>query len=550
MTIHSGVVAGTIEYSSISYVPDWIGEVVTGTDPSVWESSFVVKTTHASTQPIVEANPVHHNAQRALSFVDDFYNRIIIDPTIIDVGNLVSDQFYEIQVFNGYFENKDLQTLTTEDADGLLITGGVPPVTFLPLETKTYQLTISTEGPPSINAKIRFDFAGISDASIISVIGGRIVMLPYQANLPWSEDLEWKTNVLTTNDGSEQRIRLRKNARQSVSANYSIPSRKLAQAYNMAYGWRHRTWAVGLWSEIQYVGAVSPGATSINCITDTFDIRAGGLICLWESVEHNEVFEVESVFADNISLKRVMNGDYSNAYLIPVRIGMIRGNVRRSSNGHQSSLSMEYEFKDNTNLISAAPAQYAGYDIYYEETLMPSDFIEDNIISRIDVVDFETGTVDYFPPWAYNRVSRNALFLNENPEESWNFKKWLHRRAGRLRPYWLPTFENNLRVKMDGNVASSIICHFDNYKGLGEGHNHLAIQLNDGSWLPCHVSGVSLDNSETINVAIDITLNVDASTIKRISFLTLHRLDTDRVTIDWIGNGVNQSSIKLIEFRP
>lgn len=549
MANHTGYIYPSVLHDDPTLIPVWNESVFYTDEADGWVTDTIYRVVHTNTQPVVEP-AIHHNAVRMISFVDDFYNRIIIEPGNIDVGNLVSEQYYEINVFNGYFEEKELQNLSTQDADGLLITGPTPPQIWGLLETKAYQLTISTDGPPSINAKILFDFVGVSDDITVSVGGSRIVMIPFQAELPWSESLEWKTNVLTTNDGSEQRIRLRKKARQSVTANYPIPAEYTAKSFNMLYGWAQRTWAVALWSETQYIGTVNPGVTAIYCDTANYDFRPNSLVCLWQSNEMNEVIEVEEVFADNISLKRVLTGNYDNAILMPVRIGVASTSISRKTNGYTSNAHIEYDFKDNIDLNPSAPIQYLGYDIYFDRSLMPGDSLEDKFISRIDVVDYETGIVDHFPSWKYNKRARNVQFINEDPQETWVFRKWLHRRAGRLRPYWLPTFEENFRIAMQGNVGSTIKCQPDDYRNLGDDHNHIAIQYEDGSWVARTITGHSVETGGLINIAIDTALNVDAKFIRLISFLTLHRLDTDKVDIEFVGNGVNVSTIRLIEIKP
>lgn len=549
MASHTAHLWPDIGHDNPAISPTWI---LTGFYSNVvrgWDGPPTIKSNHDNTQPVVEVLN-SHSAHRLPSFVDDFYNRIIIDPVFINTGNLVSEQFYEISVFNGYFVDKTLESIQVQTLDGLQLVGPTPPTVYSQLETIQYQITISTDGPSSIDGNLLFDFAGTSDDLILHVTGSRIVMLPYQAALPWQEILEWKTEVLTTNTGYEQRIRLRKQARHSVRSYYPIPREAMRAAFNRAYGWLQRSWAVAMWADIQYIGPINNGATSIICDTTKYDFRPNSLVCVWESYSLNQVIEITDVFPGSISLTRVMSGSFTKAYLMPVRIGVPNGGIRRLTDGSNTSLGIEYEFKDNTDLNPTAPAQFLGYDIYYDETLMSSGATEERLIARMDTVDYETGPIDYYPPWRYNRRARDSYFLNEDPEATWTFKKWLHRRAGRLRPYWLPTFENNLQLLTQGNVGSTLQCSSDDYRSMAADRIHLAIELTNGTWYPRTVTGSSIVNSSVINVGIDSPLNVDASLIKQICYLGLHRLDTDRVEMDWIGGGVNSANIRILELKP
>lgn len=549
MATHTGHLSPIIGHDNPAITPAWAFtsfyiDVVRG-----WDVPLPFKVVATDTQPVAE-NPISHAGKRLPGFVDDFYYRIIIEPSYINTGNLVSEQFYEIDVFNGYFLDKTLEGIQIQTLDGVEFNGPTPPTVYFPLQTIQYTITISTDGPPAIDGNIAFNFEGTSDDIIIHVTGSRIVMLPYQAALPWQEILEWKTDILTTNSGNEQRIRLRKKARHSVRSYYPIPREAARAAFNRAYGWVQRSWAVAMWADIQYIGPINNGATSIICDTTKYDFRPNSLVCVWESYALNQVIEITDVFPGSISLTRVMSGSFTKAYLMPVRIGVPNGGIRRLTDGSNTSLGIEYEFKDNIDLNPTAPAQFLGYDIYYDVTLMSSGATEERLIARMDTVDYETGPIDYYPPWRYNRRARDAYFLNEDPEATWTFKKWLHRRAGRLRPYWLPTFENNLQLLTQGNVGSTLQCSSDDYRSMAVDRTHLAIELIDGTWYPRTVTGSSIVNSSIINVAIDSPLNVDASLIKQICYLGLHRLDTDRVEMDWIGGGVNSANIRILEIKP
>ena len=551
MAIRTGNLGLAVEYGFDDLRPSWMENFVFDNDSDPWDTSLPLRGTYTDTQPITAQPANNHSGQRSLSFADDFYDHIIINPTVIDVGNVVSEQFYEISVFNGYQSNKTLLDLAVTNSDGFTVTGPAIASVWGPLQTRTYRFTITAEGPPSVNTDVRFDWENTQDDTTVTIRGSRIVMLPYQAQTPWTEVLEWKTNILTSNNGTEQRIRLRRAPRQRFHGSYPVPPEQLARAFNMAYGWIDRRWALGVWSETQYIGALASGSNLVSCNTTNYDFRANGLVCLWESNERNELIEIDTVESSSLVFKRALAGDYTNAILIPVRTGMVdSGSIQRVSNGYSSVLDIEYAVTDNVVISSTAPTQYLNYDIYYNETLMGDENgLSDNIKIRLDQVDYESGIVDYFAPWTTPKRTREVMFLNNGASECYTFKRWLFRRIGRLRPYWLPMFEDNLRLRQSGYIESMLICAGDDYRTLGSDHNHIAIQLNNGSWLPRTVLGTSVDGNN-VNLALDVALNLEATEIKRICFLGLHRLDTDRVEINWIGNFVNQCSLRIIEIKP
>ncbi len=502
-------------------------------------------------EPISEI-PQAYSAWRMPTFLDDYYNRIHIRPSNVNVGNLVSEQQFAIEVWNGFFNNRYLQNIQVQNGGGISLVGAAPPATWAALETKTYQLTATTDGPPDINAIFRFDWDGTADDANLTVLGSRIVALPYIFEAPAKEVLEWKTDVLTTNDGSEQRVRLRKKPRQSFNVTYPIPYREMARAENLVYGWLTRRWAVALWSEAQQVGTLLAGTTVINIDTTASDYRDGALIMIWESNRKSATADVGIVSAGTLTLNRPLAETFNNPWIVPVRLGRIVGNVSRATSGYNGSLEMTYEFSDNIDLDPpAAPTQFLGYDVYFDEALKNGEALTDSLQARVDVVDYGTAAgASFYSPWTYTRIGRPYKFLLQGLQDIWNFRKFLHRRAGRLRPFWVPTFENNMRVAQTGELTQSIEVYADDYREFAPERTHIGILLDDGTWLLRTINAATASGADTAVIGLDAPININASRIRQISFLGLKRLDADRVELQWNSNRVLECTVRMMEIQP
>lgn len=515
-----------------------------------WLQRLEEKGARTRTQPVDE-RPSTKTGSYLGGFGRDFYGRILVEPGRLDVGNLVSDQSRTITVFNGYETARTLEQVLLANGDGISITGPVTPKTFQPLQTLEYVVTLEVEGPATIDAQLQFDWEGTDDDVTVDIVGARIVILPYQPQTPWAETLEWQTNVLTANDGGEQRARMRKAPRQSFKGSYPVPKDDMGRAINTVYGWLQRRWAVGVWSEAQLVGALAAGSTQVACETGASDIRTGSTVVIWESARQCEVIEVSSIDSGVVFFDRELVYDYTRAMLMPCRIGKVAGNVSRRTNGHTAILDVAYDVIDNVEIVGPTPEQYKGFDIYWDAALLSeSDDLTDAISTRLDVIDYG-GTIDIYSPWKNNRIARPLRIVKEGPDETWALRQFLHRRAGRWRPFWMPTFESDLRLNMEGIVTSSIRIEDDDYRTLGSAHDHIAIQYTDGTWRAREVTGISVQAGGLLLLALDgAPLNVDASQIRMLSFLGLKRLDTDRVEIQWPGNGVAICDVRILEYEP
>ncbi len=496
--------------------------------------------------------PVTHKSWRGVSFLDDYYNRIHVRPSVVNVGNLVSEQQFAIEVWNGFFYNRILEGIGVTNGGGITLSGVVPPATWAALETKTYQLTVNTDGPPDIDAKFRFNWDGTADDLDLVVLGSRIVALPYIFEAPATEVLEWKTGVLTSNDGTEQRMRLRKKPRQSFDISYPIPYSELARAENLVYGWLTRRWAVGIWSEAQQVPTLIAGTQTIPIDTRFSDYRDGALVMIWESNRKSTTADVATVSNGNLLLNRPLAETFVNPWVSPVRLGRVVGNVDRRTSGYNGSLELMYEFNDNVDLAPGpAPVQFLGHDVSFEEVLKNGMTLTDKLQARVDVVDYgSAAAASFFSPWKNTRIARPYRFLAQGLEEAWTLRKWLHRRAGRLRPFWIPTFENNLRVSQTGYLTQSVEVYADDYREFASKRKHVGILLDDGTWLLRTITAATASGTSTAVVGFDEAINLDASRIRQISFLGLKRLDADRVELRWNSNRVLEVSVSMMELEP
>lgn len=485
------------------------------------------------------------------SFLDDYYYRIHLLPGKVDVGNLVSDQFVDVYVWNAYFQTRTLESISQSGTSGISFVGPTPPSVWGSLQSKLYQLTVTTDGSPDIDAKYLFNWDGTKDDNYLSIVGSRIVSLAFPFEAPATEYLEWKTNIITSNDGTEQRIRIRKSPRQSYSVTYPLQNNDLRSAENKAYGWLTRRWAVPLWSESQQLSTLASGATSIALDTTTTDYRSNSLVYIYESNSVNTTMDINTVISNQLNLKKALPQQYMNPWVMPVRIGSVKGGIKKNYLGYQGNLEINFEFSDNIDLgLGTTPTQFLGEDIYFDEILM-GESITDEFVSRIDELDFDTGPFVTYAPWNYNQIRRPFLYIIQGLSDIWTFRKWLHRRNGRWKPFWIPSFESNFSVVQTGNLTTSVTVLSDDYKLFGKDRSHIAIQLFDGTWLTKTVTGITDLGNNQIALAVDVAFtSLTSDKIKKICFLGLKRLDTDRVEIKWDTNRTIYCTIPMIEITP
>lgn len=167
------------------------------------------------------------------SFFGDYYNRIHVDPARIELGTVASTVSRNVSVWNAYV-NADavLDDVLIQNGVGITAQGDVLPYTFSPLQERFWEVRITPNGPPEINARILFDFENVADPLPVVIVGNRAVVLPATPNVPVRESWRWLTDVHVSQDGTEQRVGLRDNPRRSLATQLVFESEaELRQQY-------------------------------------------------------------------------------------------------------------------------------------------------------------------------------------------------------------------------------------------------------------------------------------------------------------------------------
>lgn len=377
---------------------------------------------------------------------------------------------------------------------------------------------------------------------------GDLCFVALRAKAPFRETLEWLTFVDSSFDGTESRVPLRSMPRQSFEMDLEAQYAQTQDIQNCIYGAKTNPWAVPVWSEEHQVGTVLSGQTSVTVPEDSFDYRVGELALIWSPTGAWKIVTVAAVAGTNVTIS-APGVNLRGALMVPVRRARIRTPARKQTIGYGSRWKLNFDVLDNIALTSDEPTQYLGHDVYFEPGLMGSSGLDESYASGVVTMDGELGNVYREATWNYSRISRPYMVVTETPQESWAFRLWLHRRAGRYRPFWQPSFENDFRLASDNPITNQLIVHPDSWPDFGTDRLHVAIQTDD-TWYTRAITASDLDG-DTLELTMSSSIGgVDPANVKRVCYLGLKRLDTDSVDLDWASNGVCTATVPVIEISP
>jgi hypothetical protein len=507
----------------------------------------------SDTQPVDEPKDLKGGSVVDVFGYLDFWNRIHVTPLIIDLGNLLDIQVREISIWNAFFTPQTLNSVVGANTEGLDLTEPeAAPYAIASFQEIFYQVSVSTEGPATVDASYTFDFD--SADYTVRITGVRIVAWQWEPNWisPVIERLQWKTDVIPAYDGSEQRIQLREFPRVEWEFTFDAEARELRTLENVVYAWGGRVWALPIWPDIQRLEQeLVAGAEEIPIDFIGRDYRADGLGVLIGFGQF-ESFEVEGFTSSSLILKRpLLNTWPAGSRVYPARsstmeeprsLGRFTGSLARGIARFKTAEEIERD--------ELAEEIYRGYPVMTRE-LNWREAPEIDYARKMASLDFETGQAQRYDEaeLALPAHSVRMTFMDRD-ECNW-FRQWLYARRGRARGIWLPTWAEDLQLVEI--ISPSQLTIFFEACGLvhfaqGDVHRRdVRIELRSGEIFyrrltaPVKVT----DDIERMTMSSVLNIEVPPSNVRRISWMNFVRLDTDSIEIAWAHGGQAEAALSF-----
>ena len=462
---------------------------------------------------------------------EEWYNRIHLIPSATELGNLLSAQTVDIEVWNGFFVPRTLVSVTESGTDGIAIVGpSDPPLEYNALQSHLYQVQVDIIGPPAVDGQYRFNFDVYTVT--FSVTGNRVVVLSVVPQAEFTEVLEWKTDVIKTK-GSEQRVALRPIPRQSLSYDYVLSERDFATLKGTMQEWSHRMFSVPLWSDAEFVGVVNAGGTTIP-VDDSFaDYVSDGMALIFQDQYQFEAVELLDINPGSTELKMPIVGNYTSAFIMPVLLARTLGGFdfkRGASTTIQGSATF---MGTTTNDIGFSDkTQYKGRDILLERSAKVSS-AKETIEMDLNKIDQGIGVVVVDPKRNEFEHSQSLSFDMVNKEELWSVRTWVHSRKGKQKSFYVLTWNRDLTLVNDLTAATSVLTVESIKYSLYRTNTDIAIVKKDGSILLREGTSAvdNGDGTESVVLTAQIGEDISMSDIDLICFVVLVRLNSDRVEI-------------------
>lgn len=477
----------------------------------------------------------------------DFYERFHVLPRSLDLGLVLSTQLIEMEVFSGFREDfSTWQDFINNAGAGIALVGAPSlPVEVAPLHSIPFQLQVSSSGPSFVDSTLDFVF----DSGIVSIPIDleRVVLLAVPPEVPYSEFLEWVTNVLSHSDGTEQRPSPRRYPRQFFEWDFVVEDGvQRSRLHNMLFDWQSRTFGVPIWHELtRTTQDYSAGVTSINVASTAFaDYRVGGLALIYSSETVFDVLTVNTIGPTSITFDSPTLQDHDRGALVcPLRVGVVVGESVTGSRWPSAAASVQMQIEVTDNVVdladdSAFPT-YNSKVLVDEFNALPGGTMSESFEQPVVRIDGEVGLIEQTSLWPNNKRVSEKTFIAQGKQRLWEVRGLLHHLRGRQVSWYLPDFSDDMVVTQDiaSGSATLVIANvgYTRFVHVRQPRDVVRITFADGSVLMRAIidaSEVSVDE-ESLTLDANFPANQLAEDVVRVEFVEKVRFDSDRIRIDY-----------------
>ena len=514
------------------------------------------------------------------TFADIWFERMHLLPRAkIEFGNIITLIEKEFEVYNAFREtNHTLLSITNNVAPGVIFPD-ITPTVLIPKQTSLLDSTTTDNSGgvglgTLVNSKVQalqdgvptFDgdaiFVTTANDPVLLMSGTRIVLIPYEFEVDVLETLAFLTNVIPAQDGHEQRISLRKQARQTFNVEYALDGLDRQGLQALLFDWMDNLFGFPLWHERVILTAAVGSSATLYSISggDDVDFRVGGLAVV---ISDSRTFDVIQIDAATDVLITAASPSV-NAYpvgtpIMPVRTCFIPNRVgtQRLLNT-QEDFRISFEVEDNDTGALAGdvtPGFWSTHNsrvLFDDCNIVESGQMSGSLRRRIHRIDNQTGKTEISSVWDRAKRASEKGFLARSRAEIIAIRKLFTGLRGKQKAFYIPTFIEELTA-VASLLSATDTMDIDSIGYVRFVKDRLPMSLFRITFTDDSSLIRTIDSSVIISPTIErLTLNTlwpttrTVSEIRRIEWFELVRFDSDAMGLRYSRIGRASATMPLL----
>ncbi len=531
------------EANYTAVVPDTSGDRWR-TDVQEQNLAFI---TGAGANPVVSIiGPVKGTSHRTKSMLTDYYGRIHVIPTLINLRNPKIGLEQPFSIWNSFLVDATLESVIEVDAVGLINTA-IPVIVFGPTKLKDFSITVTSSASIVIDALYTFVFDVGSGQ--LRFLAERAVLFNYKPELPFVQNLSYSTDILRAHDGTEQRISIRPLPRMTLSGlvifKNDLQIRKFrAQLF------------IGVVSPIVLPLWHEPFVLTAEALSGTSSLSGDFTIADWlvndflfiETPDEatSELIRIDTKSDSLITLANVLGSSYKvGSFVYPtLTCDLEDGSGFGRYPVNASEISLKAQGFDR-RLLGGKTASVPAYNSLQilDRRPLNNDLVSESFNINSQRIDYG-GAINVSSGQDFSKIFRSLEFSISDRDDLQFWKLFIDSLSGRREPFYLPTFRSDLILTSQPDIGGSVLLvdSDPNYVTdwwISIGHKSIVLTNLDGNRLYRDIVSAVDNGDGTVTLNLDTPLPGTAgeSTITLIEFLELVHLGSDIVS--FLHYGIN-----------
>lgn len=511
-----------------------------------------------SSQPLDFLDSLFPGAQMR-SYFHDYYERVWFVPTTVDFGPLTATTSKPVYLWNAHLRPTTLNEILLPEDQSISLSGLTTPTTFNALGGAFFDVWADANGQPSIDDTFVFNFLPAETVSLRTVgTRSRLWEFPPNWSEPFEVTLEYRSEIVTSRSGKEQRRALRQTPRKSFSFNSLVHEERFRRFIRHMSVWQQRSTVVPEFSRSTHL-AMPLDAGFSSAIVESVPawLTVGRLVVLM-SRERSLLRTIEGVSGNTISFSSSIEGDWPvGTRIFSAASGRLSPQLQGTQHTNRTA-TVALRFSADPGVEQwADPAQPTVMHLGREVMLKRPNWgsaPSPEFAAVIEQVDYGVGRIDNFLPVTFNDRLHKAEYLGIDRNDVDEYVDFFRRQYGQVGEFFMPTFTEDLRIMVPSPASTANLRiegpgTADDYMN-GTVYRDLIVFLADGTFLTRHVQSIyqvddPIGNDSIIQVTEPWPVELNDQTVRQICWMPLWRLVSDSLTIQYVTDEAAQIAINM-----
>lgn len=370
-----------------------------------------------------------------------------------------------------------------------------------------------------------------------------------------SETLEWKTDILQSPSGSEQRRSLRILPRRTIDYTVTAEGEERSLLDNLLTTFSAQDWYLPIWYDVRITTAQAT-ATFIPCPTNGFTVGMAVFVA-GASLYDYQVTEITARNASGITISPALAAPPAlGARIFPMAVGRLVEEPSQTviTNG-LTTAEPQFLISDYPDVIAPPPSDAGLSDVYRYFYVLTQESNWTDGGSRgqqrlLDMFDTGVGKPEQFDTAMRPFPTQQHHWVLDGQADHKRFYSLMSLLRGRAVPVWVPTWMDDMRLTAAVSSASTSIqiarCGYFAAGGPRPEREDIMIETLDGQRFYRRITGaVAGATTEVIQLDSALGVSITPMQVIRICFISLMRLDHDSIEVNHITDTDGASEVSL-----